>query len=207
MDTKGHSDIDYNRIVHGEYDYMGRGWNLGGHTKDHNSISYGVCVIGQDGDATKDDFATVRAIYDEVCATLGGRQLVMTDHRNVLGENYTDCPGDEIDAWVDGGMITGGVDDMGYDRNTAWRMQEYLAGKKTIVIPLTDNAGSPPEITESNLPQLQWDRIEQLIESLAEPVPVEIDYDELAEKLRPIVAQEVEKAVRGVLGGLDGATP
>lgn len=103
MDNKGHCDIDYNRIVRGEYDYMGRGWGTGGHTLNHNSISYGVCMIGVDGDATDDDKRTIRGIYDQVCAELG-RQLTMTTHRNVLGASYTSCPGNELDAWVDSGM-------------------------------------------------------------------------------------------------------
>jgi hypothetical protein len=37
--------------------------------------------------------------------------------------------------------------------------------------------------------------------------PVEIDYAQLAEALRPIVAEESEAAIRRVLGSLDGATP
>lgn len=205
IDSKGHCDIDYNRIVRGDYDYMGRGWATGGHTLDHNSISYGVCMIGLEGDVTNADKRTIRGIYDEVCAELG-RQLEKTTHRNVLGADYTDCPGDSLDAWVDAGMPLPEEDDMSYDRNTAWRLQEYLAGKTTIVVPLTDNAGSAPEITEPNEPKLQWDRIEQAVAELETPV-VEIDYIQLAEALRPIVAEESEKAVRRVLGGLDGATP
>lgn len=103
MDVKGHSDIDYNRIVRGDYDYMGRGDSVGGHTLNHNSISYGVCVIGQDGDATNADKRTVREIYDQVCARIG-RSLVMTDHQSTLGVNYTDCPGSELHSWVAAGM-------------------------------------------------------------------------------------------------------
>ena len=103
MDTKGHVDIDYNRIVRDDNDYMGRGWNVGGHTKDMNSVSYGVCVIGLDGDATDADKRTVREIYDEICASLG-RQLIMTDHQTLLGASYTDCPGSELHAWVTAGM-------------------------------------------------------------------------------------------------------
>lgn len=206
MDTKGHCDIDYNRIVLADYDYMGRGWNVGGHTKDHNSISYGVCMIGLEGDVTDADKRTIRGIYDEVCAELG-RQLTMTTHRNVLGADYTDCPGDSLDAWVDAGMPLSEDDDMSYDRNTAWRLQGYLAGSTTITVPLTDTAGSPPEIVEPNMPQQQWDRIEQAVGKLTTPPPAEVDYAKLAEALRPIVAEESEKAVRAVLGGLDGATP
>lgn len=103
MDVKGHVDIDYNRIVRDDNDYMGRGWNVGGHTKDMNSVSYGVCVIGLDGDATDADKQTVREIYDEICASLG-RQLIITDHQTLLGASYTDCPGSKLHTWVTAGM-------------------------------------------------------------------------------------------------------
>lgn len=99
------------------------------------------------------------------------------------------------------------VENMSYDRNTAWRLQGYLAGNKTIVVPVDDSAGSPPEFTEPNKPQEQWDRIEKAVAALTDPPPVEVDYTQLAEALRPIVAEESERAVRKVLGGLDGATP
>lgn len=103
MDDKDHVDIDYNRIVRNEYDYMGRGWNVGGHTLNHNSTSYGVCMIGQDGDVTDADKRTIREIYDQVCAELG-RKLTMATHRSVLGASYTSCPGDNLHSWVMSGM-------------------------------------------------------------------------------------------------------
>jgi len=132
MDVKGHSDIDYNRIVRAEFDYMGRGWNIGGHTLNYNSQSYGVCVIGLDGDATDDDLRTVREIYDQVCGELG-RQLIMTDHRNLLGASYTNCPGDELDLWVDVGMPYpegGNVDEAERDRLALVQDRMYVAATK-----------------------------------------------------------------------------
>ena len=103
MDNKGHSDIDYNMLIRGPLLYVGRADNVGSHTLNNNSTSYGVCIIGRDGDATDDDFRTCREWYDELCARTG-RKLAMTTHRGVLGANYTDCPGDEIAAWVAAGM-------------------------------------------------------------------------------------------------------
>lgn len=103
MDSKGHSDIDYNMLVRGDLLYVGRGNNVGSHTLNNNSSSYGICVIGRDGDATDADFYTVRKHYDELCARIG-KQLTMTTHRGVLGTNYTSCPGDELAAWVAAGM-------------------------------------------------------------------------------------------------------
>lgn len=103
MDSKGHSDIDYNELVRGRLRYVGRGVNVGSHTLGLNSSSYGVCIIGNDGDATDDDFRTVREIYDEVTAKLG-RQLRQLGHRTAMPPGYTTCPGDEIQAWIDQGM-------------------------------------------------------------------------------------------------------
>lgn len=103
MDTKGHSDIDYNALVKDGKHYVGRGWNKGGHTLDNNSTSYGVCVVGQDGDATEADMNCVRDIYEMVCTKLG-RRIRMTHHRGVLGASYTSCPGSELEAWVNSGM-------------------------------------------------------------------------------------------------------
>lgn len=210
MDSKGHVDIDYNELVRGANHYVGRGAAVGGHTFDHNSVSYGVCVIGQDGDATADDFNTVRTIYDQVCAKLG-RQLTMTTHRNVLGADYTDCPGNELDAWVDAGMPYVG-EDMSYDRTTAWRLQGYLAGDTTITVPQTDSAGSPPEFTESNEPQLQRDRIEEtvheiksLVEDITVPPAPPIDQAALNAAVLtaisdPAVLAKIAKAVTDEIG-------
>jgi N-acetylmuramoyl-L-alanine amidase. len=103
MDQKNHSDIDYNDIVRATNRYIGRGVNVGSHTLGLNSSSYGVCIIGNDGDATDDDFRTVRIIYDELTAKLG-RQLRKLGHRTAMPPGYTTCPGDEIQAWIDAGM-------------------------------------------------------------------------------------------------------
>lgn len=111
MDNKGHSDIDYNDLVRGRKRYRGRGWNKGGHTLNNNSSSYGVCIIGRDGDATDEDMLTVLEIYDEVCEVLG-RRITFTDHRGVLGDSYTSCPGNELHQWVLRGapIPTGGIE-------------------------------------------------------------------------------------------------
>lgn len=103
MDSKGHSDIDYNDLVRGGLRYVGRGVNVGSHTLGLNSSSYGVCVIGVDGDATDADFRVVREIYDELTRKLG-RQLRKLGHRTAMPPGYTSCPGDEIQAWIDKGM-------------------------------------------------------------------------------------------------------
>lgn len=103
MDNKGHTDIDYNAIVKDGMHFVGRAYNIGGHTLNNNSTSYGCCVVGNDGDATDADMNCVRDIYEMVCAKLG-RRITMTHHRGVLGASYTSCPGSELEAWVNAGM-------------------------------------------------------------------------------------------------------
>lgn len=110
MDTKGYSDIDYNYIIKDGTIYIGRGDNIGGHTLNNNSTSIGACVIGQDGDATEADFAAIRDLYEWVCNRVGRRLRVM-GHRDA-NPGQTDCPGDQIEAWINAGMpVSGGSED------------------------------------------------------------------------------------------------
>lgn len=103
MDDKGHSDIDYNYLVRGRNLYVGRGDNVGSHNLNQNSSSIGVCIIGEDGDATNDDFRTVRELYDQFTVRLN-RPLNQYGHRETQRPGYTDCPGNQIQSWVDAGM-------------------------------------------------------------------------------------------------------
>jgi hypothetical protein len=105
MDNKGHSDIDYNNLVRGRDLFVGRGVNVGSHTLNNNSTSFGICIIGLDGDATDDDFRTVRESYDEVNAYVG-RTLRAIGHNQAptLPPGYTTCPGKQIQAWINAGM-------------------------------------------------------------------------------------------------------
>lgn len=102
MDTKGYSDIDYNYIVKDGLVYVGRGDNKGGHTLDNNSFSYGVCIVGQDGDATQADFDAVAELYDYLCEHVS-RTLRAMGHRDA-NPGQTDCPGNQIENWVMAGM-------------------------------------------------------------------------------------------------------
>jgi hypothetical protein len=105
MDVKGHSDIDYNELVRKNVLYVGRGNNVGSHTLGNNSTSYGVCMIGVDGDATADDLNVIRMRYDYACA-MAGRTLAMLGHNQAPGlpAGYTACPGTQIQTWINAGM-------------------------------------------------------------------------------------------------------
>ena len=105
MDNKGHSDIDYSYLARNADLFVGRGDNIGSHTLGNNSSSYGVCMIGVDGDATDADLRTIRTIYDELCVRVG-RKLKAMGHMDApgLAANYTDCPGSELELWVRAGM-------------------------------------------------------------------------------------------------------
>lgn len=103
-DGKGHSDIDYNELIRGNTLYLGRGDNKGGHTLNLNSRSYGVAVIGLDGDATPDDLRVLQERYRYACDR-AGRMLTVVGHKNAPGQNPTDCPGSEILGWIAAGLI------------------------------------------------------------------------------------------------------
>lgn len=189
MDSKGHSDIDYNDIVRGQNRYIGRGVNVGSHTLGLNSTSYGVCIIGNDGDATDDDFRTVREIYNELTAKLG-RPLRQLGHRTAMPPGYTDCPGDEIQAWIDRGMPYPGEDDMydQNDRNTAtadtYRLLAVLENRPAAQYQLT---GEATERKEPNLLKEQLDRIEKMLGSGGGATGITED------QLRAIMREEIAK--------------
>ena len=191
MDNKGHSDIDYNDLVRGLDRYTGRGVNEGSHTKGLNATSYGVCIIGVDGDATDDDFAVVRTIYDELTQKLG-RQLRKLGHRTAMPPGYTTCPGDEIQAWIDAGMPypKGVDDDMSFeqaDRDVATadthRLLAVLSGAKEARYKVS---WTPDERVEPNVLQAQLDRIEA---ALAAGTGGGVSDD----RLRQIVREEISK--------------
>lgn len=134
MDTKGFSDIDYNYLVKDGVIFTGRGDSIGGHTLGNNSSSIGVCIIGQDGDATDADFTAVRELYDHMCARIG-KQLAKLGHQDA-NPGQTDCPGSEIETWVKAGMpAPGASEDEGMrckynDRNdNVMTLQVYLRYK------------------------------------------------------------------------------
>ncbi|GAA3744004.1 peptidoglycan hydrolase-like protein with peptidoglycan-binding domain [Spinactinospora alkalitolerans] len=117
MDSNGWSDIGYNLLVDREgRAYEGRGWLVvGAHATGHNTSGVGVCFIGRDGDATPAAKKAIRTLYDEA-NRLAGRTLARRGHRDV---NSTDCPGDDLYAWVRAGMPADGSGGGGGDGGTA----------------------------------------------------------------------------------------
>lgn len=112
QDGRGWVDIGYNFLVDvsGRI-FEGRGWEVSGaHAPGHNVSGIGVCMIGRDGDATPAAKAAIRWLYDEACR-LAGRRLKMLGHRDVFA---TDCPGDELYAWVRAGMPADLEDDVSW---------------------------------------------------------------------------------------------
>jgi hypothetical protein len=116
MDSKGHSDIDYNELERDGVVYEGRMDHVGGHTLNLNSTSYAICMIGLDGDATDADRRAIRERYEYACGR-AGRKLTMYGHRTApFNVGTTDCPGDELQQWINQGMPwPGGVPSDGGD--------------------------------------------------------------------------------------------
>lgn len=106
QDVRGWDDIGYSFVVGSNgYLYEGRGWrHRGRHTKDKNSIGYGVAFIGDYSSSLPSrhslDLVRHRLLK---CAVDGGRlaaNFTIHGHRQVVN---TTCPGDalfsEIKSW------------------------------------------------------------------------------------------------------------
>ena len=103
MDVKGYNDIDYNFAVKDGLIYEGRGWTvLGAHSLDYNRRGIGVVVFGRSGDATPEDLAAVRWLWEEATRQKGS-VLTPKTHGQL---NQTDCAGTQLNAWVAGGMLS-----------------------------------------------------------------------------------------------------
>jgi hypothetical protein len=107
MDDRGWADIGYNALVNqaGAL-YLGRagGWlAIGAHAAGHNTEGIGVCFIGRDGDFTTAAARTLVQLHG-VLSALKGSPLAWGGHRDV---NATQCPGDQIAAWIAAGRPTG----------------------------------------------------------------------------------------------------
>ncbi|XP_074486638.1 N-acetylmuramoyl-L-alanine amidase [Sebastes fasciatus] len=107
QEDRGWIDIGYSFVVGSDgYVYEGRGWHhLGTHTRGHNSIGYGVSIIGNYTATLPSRHAMDLLRHRLVkCAVDGGglaANFTIHGHRQVV--NYTSCPGDaffsEIQSW------------------------------------------------------------------------------------------------------------
>lgn len=87
---------------------------------------------------------------------------------------------------------------------------QQLANVHAITIKMANGESGNLHPHVPNSPVNAWlrsaaDGVDHLVDNPVQPAPV--DVAALAEALRPIVAEEAERAVRKVLGTLDGATP
>jgi len=102
QDANGWNDYAYNVGVWDDGSvYVGRGWALvGGHTRGWNSTAVAVCYMG-DGRRPVPDAALASIVWaaDQADAHFG-RKLERRAHRDV---GATQCPGDWLYAWWNGG--------------------------------------------------------------------------------------------------------
>jgi hypothetical protein len=102
MDGNGWSDIAYNFLAcpHG-YVFEGRGLNRRSSAngdEDVNTDWYAVCCLwgSESGSAPQALFTAARDAIDH-CRANGGAGNALRGHRDL---NQTDCPGDQLYAWV-----------------------------------------------------------------------------------------------------------
>ncbi|KAJ8332128.1 hypothetical protein SKAU_G00428930 [Synaphobranchus kaupii] len=112
QDVRGWDDIGYSFVVGSDgYVYEGRGWHWrGAHTKGHNSLGYGVSIIGN-YTASLPSGPALELLHDRLTAcAVGGERLVANytvhGHRQLVD---TTCPGDaffsEIKGWKHFGEV------------------------------------------------------------------------------------------------------
>lgn len=189
MDNKGHSDIDYNELVRGNLLYVGRGNNVGSHTLGNNSTSYGVCMIGVDGDATMDDFNVIRSRYDYACA-MAGRQLRMLGHNQAPGlpAGYTTCPGSELQNWINAGMpYVTEEDDMTPLQNTILTNCERYLQSLVGMTPAAEDISDTQNL--SDIPNKMVATLKDTQQKVSSGIVVGIT----EERLRAIIREEIDK--------------
>ncbi|XP_077379663.1 N-acetylmuramoyl-L-alanine amidase-like [Festucalex cinctus] len=107
QEVRNWSDIGYSFVVGSDgYIYEGRGWKLlGTHTRGHNSLGFGVSIIGNYTSTLPSRHAMDLLRHRLTrCAVDGGKLVAnytIHGHRQMV--NYTACPGDvffsEITHW------------------------------------------------------------------------------------------------------------
>lgn len=104
--NRGWSDIGYNFLISADgHVWEGRGWSvLGAHCPGRNSDSLGVCFLGNDdpgvNDLTPEAKLAIKYLIEEFRSRYG-EPVEIFPHRRYKA---TACPGDEITAWIAGGL-------------------------------------------------------------------------------------------------------
>ena len=110
MDSRGWTDIAYSWLVDNKGDiYEGRGWGVsGGHTKGQNSISHGICYIGNTEvkDATNAAKESINLLIEEHEHRYG--KGFVRAHRDAPGA-ATACPGVGLFNWIKNGRPVRGA--------------------------------------------------------------------------------------------------
>ncbi|MGW4234265.1 peptidoglycan recognition protein family protein [Streptomyces sp. NPDC004980] len=132
MDSNGWWDIGYNFLVDtGGRIYEGRGWNNeGAHTRGYNRTHIAVCFIGRDGDATAAAKRAIRSLYEKTNGVVG-RTLSTTYHSAL---DSTQCPGDDLRAWVRSGMPVDGLSEVvgGGEAGTPGQMRTVRSQQQAV---------------------------------------------------------------------------
>jgi hypothetical protein len=102
MDSKGWNDIAYSFLVDVKGNiYEGRGWGVsGGHTRNFNTKSHGICFIGDSSRdiVTNEAKVAINFIIDEHAKRYGHGYV--RAHRDVAA---TACPGSSLENWIRSG--------------------------------------------------------------------------------------------------------
>lgn len=161
MDTRGWCDIAYNHLVcrHG-YVFTGRGYgkrSAANGTNDGNSRYFAVCFLGDDTEGRQDFTEEARDALVELRQEYLRRYPNATEtvgHRNIVS---TECPGDEIYAFITSRSFKAAVEGLGplpgpspkpawFWRWGDWRLTPVPRGPRPAGIPQV-------------IPQWAWDAL------------------------------------------------
>ena len=105
--SKGWADVGYNFLVckHGTV-FEGRGWDYqGAHCPGRNHDSIGICFLGNDDQGVSDVTTAAKSailFLIEEFKKRFGNPVEVFPHRKYKA---TECPGDELTAWIAAGLL------------------------------------------------------------------------------------------------------
>jgi hypothetical protein len=168
MDGRGWSDVGYNGLVcqHGRA-IEGRGLDyVGAHCPDHNTSGYGFqFMVGGSQQPTDAAKARMRRLYDDACSH-SKRTLAKRGHRDGFA---TECPGDQIYAWIKAGMPAVQEDDLSA---AADDIKSYI--EKLLISGYTVGGKAYPGIAAVNIEnQSRINAISDALKALAATLPTD----------------------------------
>lgn len=194
MDSLGYSDTHYNFFVdQAGTVFEGRGWLVvGGHALGQNTGWIGICFIGRNENVTAEAKAAIREFVAEA-NRLSGKTMLVSGHGQLPGQN-TDCPGENLRAWIAAGMPEGDSDVSDYTGEHLWVAENRVDAMANLHD--TYQGGWPGEIGK---PVPHTVLLKQIAAGVAKLSTPEIDYERLADLVADRLAVQLSLVGRELI--------